>query len=202
MNGIHDYFRKYGIEEKNIPKAFIAYKCVGSFLTIVTYGICYRYRPLVAASKIRPFSSWNLALKNRFPNFYQKTKTFIDSKSKMIGNSRIFKPVATFFGLEPQRATLAIGENIIFDKLTMPIATPLQFWAAIYFLKSTKKINDLIDSDNDNDNTQLNQNNYKIKCLTGGHINNRETMNSINNLSGLIKCDKSWSGYYQNYRHN
>ena len=135
MQTIHHFFQRHGVEEKDLPKAFIFYKFLGFGVTAGCYALCYRYRPVQMLMQQPMIAGWFGNLRNRFPTLVSRSETFIDRKTTMVANWKAYHNLTTGFGLDPKRATIAIGETFIFDKMTMILTTPLQFWATVHWLR-------------------------------------------------------------------
>ena len=135
MNFIHDYFQKHGIGKKDIPKAFIIYKGLGSMIGVGFMFLCYRYRPLQMSIKYYPFNNIYNRLVTRYPNFYKKSTDFVDKKSKALANWKYFKPIPQYLNMDPQRTTIAIGETFILEKLASIVTVPFKFWIVVQWLK-------------------------------------------------------------------
>lgn len=133
---LHDFFHRHGVDEKDVPRAFVLYKLLGVGVSAACYAVCYRYRPLQRAIMHEPFAGWYGGFQRAFPNFHSRATNFIDTKSTAIATSRYFHPVANSLGLESKRATIAIGEAFVFDKFAMFLTTPLQFYLTLKWMKS------------------------------------------------------------------
>lgn len=151
MERIKGYFEKYGIEKQDVVKGVILLKTSSIAISVVTLGICYRYRPLIRL--------FNFTLKKRLPEInlqdrlpkitppkspfwrklHMKVDTFIAEKSEKISNSKYFKPIPNAFGLEPKKFAISLAENYIFGKLITPVVLPLQFWSIILLLRNREK---------------------------------------------------------------
>lgn len=136
MGFIHDYFKKHGVDEKDVPSALLFYKGLGFGITAATYGLCYRYRPLHYGIQHYPLKNINIWLKTTYPQRYQQMETFVKTKTTTISKWRYFKPIPPFFGLDTKRATVAIGETLVVNKLTDPITIPLTFIMTVNYMKN------------------------------------------------------------------
>lgn len=143
---VHNAFEKRGISTKDVGKALVTFK----IMNWVVYGtglvLCYKYKPLKRLSKTQRMTS--LLTKWESYPMYQKSKQFILQKAEKMSKSKFFSRVSSSFGLKSKRFTLALAENTVLYKLTLPITLPLQFvLVASLFKKDSHK------GDNRNNNT-------------------------------------------------
>jgi len=141
MGFIHEYFQKHGVDEKDVPSALLLYKGLGLGITIGTYALCYRYRPLHYGVQHYPLRNINNWAKTTYPQRYNQIETFVKTKTDTIANWKYFKPIPSFFGLDTKRASVAIGETLLVDKLTDPITVPFAFIATVSYMKNKNHTN-------------------------------------------------------------
>lgn len=133
MTKISDFFQKYGITKKDIPKSLIYFKTLSLLSYLSCIMICYKYRPLI---RIFKGSNFLEQIKLRYPIGYHKYYNFVINKSTKLSESKYFKPIPSALRLNSNKLTTAIAENIIFSKLLLPITVPVQFWIIVNIMKT------------------------------------------------------------------
>jgi hypothetical protein len=135
MNRIHDFFKKHHVDEKDIPTAFVLYKSLGLVIAGTVFTICYKQRPIEKYMHLYPFNVLLNGFKNKFPYAHNKICNTIETKSTAISQSKYFKPIPNFFGLDPKISTFAIGETILVREILTPVTVPLKFWLVVNWMK-------------------------------------------------------------------
>eukprot|EP01012_Entosiphon_sulcatum_P036256 TRINITY_DN4616_c0_g1_i1.p2 TRINITY_DN4616_c0_g1~~TRINITY_DN4616_c0_g1_i1.p2 ORF type:complete len:173 (+),score=35.45 TRINITY_DN4616_c0_g1_i1:209-727(+) len=135
---LSDYFAKRGLETRDIPRALIYFKGLNYGLWIGGIAVCYRFQPLRSIFR-RPgpkrFKEW---LQFKYPKVFARGEAYVVSKSYQLAQSRFFKPLPDSLGLNAREFALALAENIVLYKATMPVHLPMQFWFIMYCIASRK----------------------------------------------------------------
>lgn len=134
---VKSYFERKGIKSSRIGAALLIFK-------VSTYGhwagtlyLCYRFRPVKSF-----FTKWSGPrrihdyMRNRYRTKYDRAQNYINEKAHKLAEWKYFRPIPRSLGVEPQRFTIALAENIILYKATLPIVVPLQIWLILLALRS------------------------------------------------------------------
>src|SRR5437016_4338754 len=142
MNRIHDYFKKHHIEESDIPKAFVLYKSLGLGVFVTVFTTCYIIKPTQRYMHKHPFNVIPNIFKAHTPILYTGVLNFVDKQAHMLANSKYFKPIPQFLGLDPYATTIALTETALIRKILMPITIPIKFWIIVRWMKNkNEKVN-------------------------------------------------------------
>lgn len=137
----HEYFEKKGIAKKDVPLALACYKGIGLGITLITFGVCYRYKPLRRLIKTDFMDGQITKFKAKYPERYNKCENFIKTKIEKISNSKFFKPIPNMFGLKSRNFTKSVCETLIISKVGLPITIPFQFLSTMKIIEVKYKMN-------------------------------------------------------------
>lgn len=138
MERAKNYFEKRGIQSSRVGTALLAFKLSTYCHWSGTLFLCYRYRPVKSF-----FTKWSGPkrihdyFRNKYRVRYDKAQNYINSKAQKLAEWKYFRPIPRFLGVEPQRFTIALAENIILYKATLPIVIPLQIWLIILLMSGS-----------------------------------------------------------------
>ena len=108
-----------------------------------TLFLCYRFRPVRSF-----FTKWSgprrfhKYIQHKYPERYTKTQDYINTKAQHLAEWKYFRPIPKFLGVQPQRFTLALAENVILYKASLPFTIPLQIWGIVRMMqqKNAEKV--------------------------------------------------------------
>ena len=126
---------KYNIEKSDVPKLLITYKIIATSSYIMTFAICYRYKPFSTLVKTPYGIKFNSYVINKYPATHNK---FINMKNNLIikaSNNKYIKKIPESIGLKSKLFMEAFIENTIFAKLTIPLTLPLYFYLSALYIK-------------------------------------------------------------------
>lgn len=145
MEKIHQTFKKYGVDEKDLPKAFVIYKTFNLLIATGVFTACYKYHPLKNNMNKYPLNLLTNYFKINTPRLYNYMSDKVEKGTDKIANSRFFKPIPNFFNLDSYKTTVAIGETIIIREFFTPITVPIKLFLTVMIIK--KKDDKIIQSE-------------------------------------------------------
>lgn|ERR1712100_45621 len=143
MGKVRDYFESKGIEPSHVPYALLVFK-VSTYLNWTgTLFLCYRFRPVRSF-----FTKWSGPrrvheyIRTRYKTRYDRWNDYINDKAHKLAEWKYFRPIPRVLGVDPKRFTLALAENVILYKASLPITIPLQIWLIVRVMqqKDAKKL--------------------------------------------------------------
>lgn len=136
---MNDRFSKYGLTKKDVAIILGKTKLIGYGVWLGMLPVCYRYRPLRRFFK-RPWPKIALQkVQTTWPNVYQKGQQFIANGADKLSKWKYFKPIPKQLGLKSKKFTLAIAENIVLFKLTIPVQVGIVAGHHIYTHREDRK---------------------------------------------------------------
>lgn len=135
---IKETLEKHGVHSKDIPKAIFTFEVMGTAGWIGTLALCYKYNPLGWMANNPPTNGWIDNLRNKYPERFDRTFDGVMKTSERIANNKYFRMIPDKLGLNRQRFTLAVAENFIINKLTLPFLLPAVFWLVVRSHRSEK----------------------------------------------------------------
>ena len=134
MGRVREYFASKGIAPSDIGKSIVMLKLMAYTTYMGSLFLCYRYRPVVSFFKLRGPQRLHEHIRTHYRTQYERYHGYVMQKSLQLAEWRYFKPIPKFFGANSQRFTIALAENFVFYKATLPITLPLQVWLTLKFV--------------------------------------------------------------------
>jgi hypothetical protein len=136
---MRSYFEKRGIAPRDVPMALIYFKLMNVCLWSTMFTGVYLFQPLRRMAKMRTPMAIRAALQTRYPDAFLRLENSIMHSSERLAEWRFFRPLPKVLGLDSKQTVLSVAETFLLYKVTMPFHVPLQFWAILYAMSSSKK---------------------------------------------------------------
>jgi hypothetical protein len=146
MGRFSDYFERNGLQKSQITMAVLGFKFSSYAIWTGSLVLCYHFRPVrTIFTKVSGPRRFHEFIKRRYPARYEKTSNYVYSSAERLANWKYFRPIPDFLGVNPRRFTLALAENMVLYKTTLPITIPIQIWIIILALRKNNSDVDLGD---------------------------------------------------------
>lgn len=134
----HKLFHHIGIEQKDIPKAFIAFKTLNYVSYLTTFVLCYRYRPAKIFLRSTIGQSVVGTIKNKFPRYVTYVENGATELTDRMKDNKYFQMIPTTLGLKTSRFSKAFVENFFIYKLSFPLMLPLYLYGSVKYVQFSK----------------------------------------------------------------
>jgi hypothetical protein len=108
-------------------------------ISFATYGVtlvaCYRYQPLRRLIQTPMMKQRIAQLEIKFPGLWSKGEKFVAEKTSKLSQAWYFKPIPEKLGLNAEKFTQAVWENIIGYKMLLPVLLPAQLLLTMTLIK-------------------------------------------------------------------
>jgi hypothetical protein len=135
----HYWLEKHGLSKRDVPRALVYFKTISYVSWFATLGLCYRFQPSKSLRSVQLYRNMTARLQARYPATYNKYTTFVATKTRQLGNNKYFRKIPETIGLKSKRFSRAFVENLVLNKLALPITIPSYIYLSAKMVERRKK---------------------------------------------------------------
>eukprot|EP01083_Nonionella_stella_P051844 137679_1 len=140
MQELREFAQEHG-GGKLVASAAIIHEFLGFSLFFGLWSICYATQPILTLKHTRWGKTTTSVINKKFPKFHQRVVHLYEKRPRKL--PRIMKRLP----LDPSRALISLGEQVVLRRFLSPVFIPLKIWITKDILMWMYRRNKPVDND-------------------------------------------------------